>query len=94
VPTGALGLAGVALTQTYNQIKEGAALELAESRFDNLAESIGTTSDALLNELGAASAGMMSDAEMIASASQIISLGLADSGQGVVDLASLVSQFG
>lgn len=92
--TGAVGLATVALGQMYNQAKQGAALELAEDRFDNLAESIDTTAESLLTNMDRATAGMLSDAEMIASASQIISLGLADTEEGVVDLASLIGQLG
>ncbi len=92
--TGAVGLATVALGQMYNQAKQGAELELAEERFDNLAESIDTTAESILTKMGAATSGMMSNAEMIASASQIISLGLADTEEGVVDLASLIGQLG
>ena len=70
--------------EVYEVIGEGAELELSEQRFDNLTESIHSTSDVLLHELSAATGGMMSDAEMMASASQIISLGLADTQGGVV----------
>ena len=80
--------------EVYATIGEGAELELAEQRFSNLTESIGSTSDAMLHDLSAATGGMMSDAQMMASASQIISLGLANTQTDVVDLASLVSQLG
>lgn len=92
--TGAVGLAGVALGQMYNQAKEGAQLELAEERFDNLTASIDSTAEAILTKLSVATGGMMSNAEMISGASQIISLGLADTEEGVVDLASLIGQLG
>lgn len=92
--TAAAALVGAGLKQVYDQAKEGANLELANQRFENLTRSIGTTSDAMLNQLGAASGGMVSNAEMISNASQIISLGLADNQADVVDLATLVSQLG
>ena len=92
--TGALGLVSVGAVAAWKALGAGAELELARNRFDNLTASIGTTADAMMGELKAATGGMMSDAEMIASASQIISLGLADTQEGVVDLASLVSQLG
>ncbi|MBK8131032.1 MAG: hypothetical protein IPK53_19670 [bacterium] len=69
-------------------------MELSADRFDKLTASIGTTSAALMGELGAATGDMMTNAQMMASASQIISLGLADTQEGVVDLASLVSELG
>jgi hypothetical protein len=80
--------------EAYDFVKQGAELELARSQFDNLATSIGTTSDALLDDLGVATSGMMSNAEMISSASQLISLGLADNQEQTVRLAKSVSTLG
>lgn len=90
----AFGMTAAAAGQVWGVLEEGSALNLASERFDNLTASIGTTSDALLNDLGKATGGMMSNADMIASASQIISLGLADNQKDVVDLAGLVSNLG
>lgn len=90
----ALGAVALTAKQVYQAFGEGADLELAASRFDKLTESIGTTSEALLKQLGAATSGMVSNAEMIASANQIISLGLADTEDGVVRLANLIAQLG
>lgn len=78
----------------YDNIKEGAELELARSRFDNLAGSIGTTSDALLNDMRRATNGMQSDAELIAGATDIINLGLANTQEGTVRLATAVGTLG
>ena len=74
--------------------EDGAALDLANSRFENLAASIGTTAGALKGDMAEATQGMMSNAQMVASASDIISLGLADSGDEVVRLGNLVGQLG
>lgn len=97
----AIGAAGVALggiavagKAAMSALTEGAQLQLAQSRFDNLAASIGTTADALTGELGAATQGMLSNAQIVASATDIISLGLGDTSDEVVRLGNLVGQLG
>ena len=89
-------VAGFAVTarQAFKAVEQAAELELARERFDNLATSIGSTGDALLGKFSRATGGMLSDAEMIASASQIISTGLADNEQDVIRLATVVSELG
>ena len=91
-----LALAGVqrAAQAAWDFLGDGAALELANSRFENLAASIGTTAAALKGDMAEATGGMMSNAQMVASASDIISLGLADTSDGVVRLSSLVGKLG
>ena len=91
---GVLAGVGAAAAGAMQALGDGAALDLAASRFDNLAASIGTTADALTNQMGAATQGMMSHAAMVGAASDIISLGLADSGDEVVRLSNLVGQLG
>lgn len=78
----------------YENISEGADLNLARTQFDNLSESIGTTSDSLLFDLKQATSGMVSDAELIVGATDIINLGLADTQEGTVRLATAVSTLG
>ncbi len=80
--------------ETYEALLEGAALEQQSARFDRLAESVGTTADAMLSKLRVATRGLVSDADLIAGASQIISLGLQDTEDGVVRLATLVADLG
>jgi len=87
--TGAVAAVGVAVKQVYDAMSEGAELEYARSRFDNLAESIGTVSDALLEDLREATHGMVSDSELVASAADFMALGLADSAEEVVRLATV-----
>ena len=91
-----LAFAGIerAASAAWQTLGDGAALELAQSRFENLAASIGTTADALKGDMAEATQGMMSNAQMVAAASDIISLGLADSGEEVVRLSNLVGQLG
>ena len=95
---GAMGLAFAGLERAagaaWQTLGDGAALELANSRFENLAASIGTTADALKGDMAEATQGMMSNAQMVSAASDIISLGLADSGDEVVRLSNLVGQLG
>lgn len=90
----AFGAVEGAARMAWQTMGEGAQLQLAQDRFENLAASIGTTADALTNELGAATQGMMSNAQLVASASDIISLGLGDTSEEVVRLGNLVGQLG
>ena len=78
--------AGEALQKVYDIAKEGAALEFAERKFNNLADSIGTTADVLLVDLRDATSGMMSDAELMASAADMMGLGLAKTHDEAVRL--------
>lgn len=61
----------------WQTIGRGAELENAERRFDRLSESIGTTADSLENQLRAATRGTRSDMELMASAADLMGLGLA-----------------
>lgn len=75
-------------------INKGADLQLARSQFDNLTKSIGVTSDALMDDLRTATSGMMSDAQLMQGASDIISLGLASTQEETVRLAKAVGVLG
>lgn len=91
---GVMAGAGAAARALFSTLNEGAQLELAQSRFENLAASIGTTADALTGDMARATQGMIGNAQLVASASDMISLGLADSGDEVVRLSNLVGQLG
>ncbi len=92
--TGAIVGVGFAAKQVWGVLKEGAAIDLTRQRFDNLTESIGTTSDALMSQLRAATSGMIDDMSLMSSASQIISLKLADTSDQVVRLSAVSGQLG
>ena len=79
----ALGAAAVVVKQAYDAIKEGAELNTAANQFDILTAKINTTSDALLGRMREATRGFATDADLIASANQIISLGLAKTEEDV-----------
>ena len=92
----AAGVAAVsmALKEVYETAKEGAQLEYARTKFDNLAESIGIVSDALLVDLREATRGTVSDAELVAGAANFMALGLADTHDEVVRLTRVAGALG
>jgi hypothetical protein len=83
-----------ALKQAYDTAKEGASLLYAEERFDSLAKSIGTTADVLMKDLRDATHGMVSDAELMASAGDFMSLGLAKTHDEAVRLSTVAGALG
>ena len=96
-----IGVAGAAYFAVSNAAKQawavmeqGAQLQTTIQRFDKLSESINTTGDALLGKLRTATRGMIDDASLMASASQIMSLGLADNEQQVTRLATVSGTLG
>jgi hypothetical protein len=92
--TAAFGVAAVAGKALYSTLKEGAALTAAQGRFENLTKTIGTTADALMNDLRAATNGLQSDAQLVAGATDIISLGLAKTHDETVRLTNVVGRLG
>ena len=96
-----IGVAGAAFyavsgaaKAAWSVMEQGAQLQTTIQRFDKLSESIGTTADSLLGKLREATRGMISDAQLMASASQIMSLGLADNEQQVTRLATVSGTLG
>lgn len=71
--------------------REGAELEYAAQKFDRLTAAVGTVSDALMNDLRAATKGTMSDAQLMASAGDLMALGLAKTHDQVVRLTRVSS---
>lgn len=88
------GTALFTLKKGFDFAKEGAQLERVEDQFGRLAVSIGSDAGSILAALDTATGGMMTTAEQMNAASQIISLGLADNETDVVRLATLVSELG
>src|SRR5690606_34558128 len=85
----AVGAAAVAAKKAWDIMGEGAQLLRIEARFDKLAQSIGTTANVLTAQLRAATHGTISDMNLMASASQLISLRLADNADQVVRLGAV-----
>jgi len=74
----------------WTALNEGADQLRQEEVFGNLAESIGTTADALETRLGTATKGLVDDAALIKGASDLISLGLADNEDKAVRLSAVM----
>jgi hypothetical protein len=85
---------GLAAQQAYATLRAGAELQTTTERFGKLAASIGTTADVMLGKLREATKGMISDAELMASASDFMSLKLATSEEQVVRLTSVAGRLG
>lgn len=66
--------------------KAGAQLDLMDRRFDRLSQRIYTTGDALEGKLKVATNGLVSDSKLVATATDLMSLGLAKSEDHVVRL--------
>jgi len=91
---GSMAAVGLAIREVYEDLKEGAELEYTRTKFDNLAESIGIVSDALLVDLREATRGTVSDAELVAGAANFMALGLADTHEEVVRLTRVAGALG
>lgn len=79
------------LKEGYDFAKEGAQIEFQTQRFDRLAQSIGTTSDALLKDMKVATKGTLSDLEAMNAATDLLSLGLAKNSEEAIRLATVQS---
>jgi len=73
----------------YDMTKQGAQLEFMAGKFDRLSLAAGTTSDVLLNDLRKATQGTRSDMELMASAGDFMSLGLAKTSDEVIRLTTV-----
>jgi hypothetical protein len=85
---------GEGIRQAYAAASEGAAIEYAAIKFDRLSQSIGTTSELLLGDLKNATRGMMSDAQLMGSAGDLMALGLAKSHDEAVRLSTVAGALG
>jgi hypothetical protein len=92
--TAAFAAITLAAKKGIDAIKAGAELQLIELRFDRLAESIGTTGEALRRDLGIATRGLVSDMEALASATDFLALGLVSDHDEAVRLTNVAAQLG
>ena len=91
---GTVAAVGIAMKKAFDLGKEGAQLEFTKQKFDNLTKSIGTVSDALMKDLRVATSGLVSDSELMGSATDFMSLGLANTHDEVVRLTSVAGKLG
>lgn len=94
VLTAAFGTAAIAAQRTFRLLEEGAGLELTRVRFDRLAESIGTTGDVLMTDLQMATRGMVSDMDLMRTATDVVGLGLVDTADDAIRLSRIVAALG
>jgi hypothetical protein len=90
----AAGAAAYGLKKAMEFGKEQAGLEFTRDKFDNLSKSIGTTADTLLNELRDATGGLVSDMELVTSATGFMELGLVKTKDEAVRLTKVAGQLG
>lgn len=89
-----IGAEVLLLKKAFDFGKEGAQLDYARDKFDNLAESIGTTGDALMRNLKAATKGLVADSTLVASAGDLMELGLAKTHEEAVRLTRVAGALG
>jgi len=73
---------------------DAAGVDQVRQSFDALTASIGETSSAMLADLRSATRNMVSDADLMQSANQLISMGLADSSEQAAGLAEMAVRLG
>lgn len=88
----AFGSIALAARTAFRSLEAGAQLELTEQRFDRLARSIDSTGLALSTDLQRATSGMISNAQSMALATDLIALGLARTHDEAVRLARVVTE--
>lgn len=95
----AAGVAGAAMASlavagaaAYDALKEGAVLADTKDDFDDLAASIGTTADALESRLGGATAGLVSNTQLIADATTMMSTNLGLSEERIIAFAGAAAE--
>ena len=91
-----IGLGGVAVAAkgAWSALEGGAALLEVEGRFNRLAESIGTTGDALSGQLNDGIGLLMTQADQMKMATDLMSLGLTNTADQTVRLSSVAGQLG
>ena len=89
-----VGAATVAIKTLYDQLGKGAALVDARHDFDDLAASIGATGDAMRDDLGDATRGLMTDAEAMAGATRLMSLNLGLTSDQISELVGISADLG
>lgn len=88
------GLAMSAVGSIGDLVSEAADVEKVSKTFDKLAESIGTTADALIVDMRAATRGMINDADLMQASNKFMAMGLAESSEEAASLAEMATQLG
>ena len=91
IATGVVVAFGAAAKKAWDFSMEGAAIDQTMRKFDRLTDSVNTSSAAMLGDLRKATRGLYDDSQLIASATDFMSLGLAKSHDEVVRLSAVAS---
>ena len=94
VAIGAATTAVALMKKGWETFERGAQIDALENRFERLADSIGSSGDVLMTRLKEATNGMMTSAELMESATGIMSLGLGKTEDQTVRLATVVGKLG
>ena len=94
VVKGALSGVQQVAQQAWDTISRGADLDRVSGQAEALAGSIGTSWKSLLADMTEATGGMITQADLTASAVDIIGLGMAGTGEEVTRLSKLVGELG
>ena len=94
VATGALVAIGGAAKVAFGELQRGAELEVTASKFDNLTQSIGSTSEALIGRMTQATSGMVSNADLMSGAVTIMQGKLATTEDAVVRMSAVTGALG
>lgn len=82
------------LKKAFDFGKEGAQIDIMRDKFDTMANSIGTDGNALFQDLKKATRGLLTDADLVAAAYDMMSLGLAKTHDEAVRLATVSGLLG
>lgn len=91
---GAVGAGVIAAKKAFDFAKEGTQLEFLRGKFDKLAVTVGSSGDKMLSELRKVTRGVVADSELVASAADFMSLGLAKTADQVVRLTRVSGALG
>lgn len=80
--------------KAWATFERGAQIDAMQNRFERLADSIGSSGDTLMARLQEATNGMMTTADLMSSATDIMSLGLGKTEDQTVRLATVVGKLG
>lgn len=88
------GTVAVGAKAAFSALESGVELGETQRKFDRLAVSIGTTGEALRTDLSAGVKGLMTDAEQMALATDLMTLGLAKTHEEASRLTTVAAKLG
>lgn len=90
----AIALAAAAIKKAYDFAKQGAELDAIRDKFTNVTVSMGIDGEKLFKTLKTVTGGLVSNADLYATAVDVLSLGLVKTESDAIRLTNLVAQLG